>query len=106
MQKHINPGCQLISMEIAVKDNWDVIVTYFFTILTVILSFWGFSTCTNLGCVFAVIVVGISLLLTVAFLIVVFVRNRMVKHEYRKWLVLPVVLVLVSIIAYILINVL
>ena len=88
------------------KNYWDVIITYFFTLLTIILSFWGFGTCMGLGCVFALILVVISLFFTIAFLIILFVRNKKIKSNCRKLLTIPVLLIIVSAIVYIILNVL
>jgi len=87
------------------KNNWDVIITYFFTLLTIILSLWGFGTCMNLGCVFALILNIISLLFTITFLIILFMRNKKIKSNLRKILTFPVLVVIVSVILYIILNV-
>ncbi len=91
-------------MKIYIKDDWDMIASYFFMFLTLIFSFWGFSTCTCAGCIFVLYLVGISFLFTVISLVILSVRNANMRSSYRRWSMVPVLASLIYVITYILFS--
>ena len=89
----------------SLKRNWDLIVSYIFTVLAITMLLYGQSNCGGTDCAFVLLIVFVFLFISVVFVIISLIRETILKESKKLVYIIIAIVIYALLIFYILQNI-